>query len=79
MPDFLIRDLDETTMRSLKQRAEANARSLQAEIRDTLRRSVKMSREEFLERSDRWVSETADREMLDVVAIIRRHRDAWRA
>lgn len=79
MPDFLIRDLNETTMRRLKERAERSGRSLQAEIRDTLRRSLKMTREEFLELSDRWVSETVGRDLPDLTAIIRRHRDAWDA
>ncbi|MDZ4177721.1 MAG: hypothetical protein U1E29_00585 [Coriobacteriia bacterium] len=49
MPDFLIRDLDETLMKKLRERAEHAHRSLQAEIKDTLRRSVRLSKEESLE------------------------------
>jgi plasmid stability protein len=49
MPDFLIRGLDEFTMKRLKERAERNHRSLQAEIKDILLQSTKLSKEETLE------------------------------
>lgn len=51
MPDFLIRGLDEVTMRKLKERAKQNHRSLQAEIKDTLGRSVPLTNAEALELS----------------------------
>jgi plasmid stability protein len=46
MPDFLLRDLPEELMTALRQRAETNARSLQAEIRETL--AVPMPWEQWL-------------------------------
>jgi len=48
MPDFLLRDLPEDLMTALRQRAGLNARSLQAEIRETLAESVPMPWDEFL-------------------------------
>ena len=45
--DFLIRDLDPELLEKLKERAKRNGRSLQAEIHDTLKRSVKLSKEEW--------------------------------
>jgi plasmid stability protein len=47
MPDFLLRDLPEELMTALRQRAERNGRSLQAEMRETLALSVPMSREQW--------------------------------
>lgn len=75
MPDFLIRGLDEATMRELKARAERNHRSLQAEIKDTLKRSVKMTREESIAASRRLTAETRDRDFSDAGEIIREFRD----
>ena len=42
MPDFLLRDLPEDLVTKLKTRAERNGRSLQAEIRETLRDSARL-------------------------------------
>lgn len=75
MPDFLIRGLDETTMKALKARAEKNGRSLQAEIKDTLKRSVKMTREESLEASRRLLSEFDGKVWPDSTPWIREDRD----
>jgi plasmid stability protein len=47
MPDFLLRDLPEELMTALRQRAERSGRSLQAEMRETLRASVRMPRDEW--------------------------------
>lgn len=74
MPDFLIRDLDEDTMRRLKERAEKNGRSLQAEIKATLRGSLKMTREESLEASRRLLA-TYDHVLPDSTPLIREDRD----
>lgn len=50
MPDFLIRDLDPRVLERLRERAEQNHRSLQAEIHHVLKQSVKLSKEESLRR-----------------------------
>ncbi len=75
MPDFLIRGLDERTMRHLKERAERNGRSLQAEIKDTLKRSLKMTKEESIAESRRLIEETRGMDLGDTVAMIREDRD----
>lgn len=75
MTDFLIRGLDDTTMRALKERAEKNGRSLQVEVKDTLKRSVKMTREEMLESMRRFREQTRGKDYGDTVAMIREDRD----
>ena len=47
MTDFLLRDLPEELVNKLKARAERNGRSLQAEIRETLRDSTRLSWDEW--------------------------------
>ena len=47
MPDFLLRDLPEELVNKLKARAERNGRSLQAEIRETLRDSTRLTWDEW--------------------------------
>lgn len=75
MADFLIRGLDEITMKTLKTRAEKNERSLQAEIKDTLKRSVKMTREESLAESRRLLAEFGGKAFPDSSHWIREDRD----
>lgn len=75
MPDFLIRGLDPVTMDALKKRAEKSGRSLQAEIKDALKRSVKMTREESIAASERMLAETRGCDYGDTVAMIREDRD----
>jgi antitoxin FitA len=75
MPDFLIRGLDETTMKALKARAEKHERSLQAEIKDTLKRSVKMTKEESLEASRRLRARYGGKVWPDSTPDIREFRD----
>jgi plasmid stability protein len=41
MPDILVRDLDETTVARLKERAHLNGRSLAAELRLILEQAAK--------------------------------------
>lgn len=48
MTDFLIRDIDPHVLEQLKARAERGGRSLQAEIKQTLRNSVRLNKEESL-------------------------------
>lgn len=48
MTDFLIRDIDPDLLGRLRERAEHNGRSLQAEIKQTLKNSVRLNKEESL-------------------------------
>lgn len=48
MSDFLIRNLDPHVLEQLKKRAEEHGRSLQAEVHDTLKRSVRLSKAESI-------------------------------
>jgi plasmid stability protein len=75
MPDFLVRGLDQVTMKALKDRAAKNGRSLQAEIQDTLRRSVKMTREEMMESSRRLRARSGGVVHPDSTPDIREFRD----
>lgn len=47
--DFLLRDLEPHVLEQLRRRAEDHGRSLQAEIHDTLRRSVHLSKAESID------------------------------
>lgn len=48
MTDFLIRNLDPHVLEQLKKRAEKHGRSLQAEIHDALKRSVRLNKAESI-------------------------------
>lgn len=48
MPDFLIRNIDPDLLDRLRVRAERNGRSIQAEIHQILRQSVRLSKKESL-------------------------------
>lgn len=48
MTDFLIREIDPELLSRLRERAERNGRSLQAEIKQTLKQSVRLNKEESL-------------------------------
>lgn len=75
MPDFLIRDLDEVTMRKLRERAERNRRSLQAEIKHVLTHSVKLSKEESIELMRRTGERMAKYDLPDSTRLLREDRD----
>ncbi len=48
MTDFLIRNLDPHVLEQLKKRAQQHGRSLQAEIHDALKRSVRLNKAESI-------------------------------
>lgn len=48
MTDFLLRNIDAHVLEQLKKRAGEHGRSLQAEIHDTLKRSVRLSKAESI-------------------------------
>ena len=73
MGDFLIRNLDPDVMERLQQQAEANDRSVQAEIHRILGQAIRLSKEESL----RLIEEMQARSPLmpDSTPIIRELRD----
>ncbi|MCA9844334.1 MAG: hypothetical protein KC482_12080 [Dehalococcoidia bacterium] len=78
MTDILIRDVDESTARALKQRARKHGRSLQAELKMLLAESV--DREERMEnfrRVQKQISEeTRKRPQTSSTQLVREDRDS---
>jgi len=76
MTDFLVRDIDETVMLRLKERARRNGRSLQQEVHDALDRAT---RPEPSEIARRIVEIEAKHGLIpadaDIVALIRDERE----
>lgn len=75
MTDFLIRDIDQELLGKLRERAERGGRSLQAEIKQTLKQSVRLNREESLALLDQIRSELPP-STSDSTEIIREFRDS---
>jgi len=48
MTDFLLRNIDSHVLEQLRKRADEHGRSLQAEIHNTLKRSVRLSKAESI-------------------------------
>ncbi len=78
MASVTIRNLDDDVVAALKQRAKANNRSLEAELRVVLVRAVRgYDAEEFLALADRIAAMTPkDRPQTDSVELLR--EDRWR-
>lgn len=75
MTDFLIRGLGPDLLEQLRARAKRNGRSLQAEVHDTLERSVRLSKAEsiaLLESARDRLPRFSD----DSTPLIREFRDA---
>jgi plasmid stability protein len=75
MTDFLIRSIDPDLLEKLKVRAERSGRSLQAEIKHTLKQSVKLSKSESLELLKRLRDEVPY-SPIDSTQLIREDRDS---
>ena len=75
MTDFLIRNVDPYVLKQLRERAERNGRSLQAEIQLTLKQSVRLNKEESLALLDRLRSEVPP-STSDSTVLIREFRDS---
>lgn len=75
MTDFLIRNIDPYVLEQLKERAERSGRSLQAEIQQTLKSSVRLNKEESLALLDRLRSELPP-STSDSTVLIREFRDS---
>ena len=77
MTNLTIRNLVDAVVERLKNRAKANNRSLEAEVRDLLERSVgPMSREEFIGLARRIRAMTPNVPQTDSTLLIREDRDS---
>ena len=76
MASVTIRNLDDEVVARLKDRAKANKRSLEAELRDILARSAEvMTREELITFAKRVAAQTPDVPQTDSAELIREDRD----
>jgi len=75
MTDFLIRDIEPYVLDHLRRRAKQNRRSLQAEIKSTISKSVKLNKEESLALMRKLRAELPYSET-DSTQLIREDRDA---
>ena len=76
LTDFLIRDLDAALLEGLRRRALANGRSLQAEIHQVLKQSVRLSRDASVALIEELQARTSARGLGDSTTLIREERDA---
>ena len=74
MPNILIRDLDEQTIRQLKKRAADNGRSLQSELKEIIERSAGEKTFEQLRREAERLAKASGRQKTDSVDLIREDR-----
>jgi plasmid stability protein len=76
MASVTIRNLDDEVVARLKDRAKANKRSLEAELRDILARSAEvMTREELIAFAKRVAAQTPEVPQTDSAELIREDRD----
>ena len=76
MANVTIRNLDDAVVERLKERAKANHRSLEAELREILTRSAgSMTREELIAFAKRIAAKTPDVPQTDSAELIREDRD----
>ena len=76
MASVTIRNLDDEVVARLKDRAKANKRSLEAELRDILARSAEvMTREELIAFAKRVAAQTPKVPQTDSAELIREDRD----
>ncbi len=78
MAQILVRNLDPATVRRLKQRAEANGRSLQSEAKLILEQASdegRLPHREALELADRFRKQFKGRTFDDSAGLIREDRD----
>ena len=76
MPNVLLRDLDNDVLQQLKAAANANGRSLQAEIHDVLRRANTRNLAETRRLSSKWLKRLNRSNHSDSATLIREDRDA---
>ena len=76
MAQLLVRDLPETLVLALKERAAANGRSAEAELRLILEEALRSGRNEFRKRAARLRAGTAGRIQGESADLIREDRDS---
>ena len=76
MAQLLVRDLPETLVLALKERAAANGRSAEAEHRLILEEALRSGRNEFRKRAARLRAGTAGRIQGESADLIREDRDS---
>jgi plasmid stability protein len=75
MPDILIRDLDKKTLKELKERAAANRRSVQAEVKEIIERVAREKTFEQLQQQlENFSKRFRGRKMTDTVKLVREDR-----
>jgi antitoxin FitA len=74
MGQILIRDLDEETIRRLKERARRHGRSLQGEAKLILTQAAGLSLNEARQLASQWRKKLAGREFPDSTDLIREDR-----
>ncbi len=75
MAQLLVRDIDDTLVRLLRQRAAANNRSAEAEHRAILEAALLIDGEPFWVVAERLQQETAGQTASDSTEIVRHYRD----
>ena len=77
MPEILVRDLNQKTVKRLKERAKVSGRSLQQEVKDILERAATaLTMEEARRLSETWHRRLAGRSSSDSAELIREDRDS---
>ena len=75
MPDILIRDLDKKTLKELKERAAANRRSVQAEVKEIIERGAREKTFEQLQQQlEKFSKRFRGRKMTDTLKLVREDR-----
>jgi plasmid stability protein len=74
MAQLLIRDLDDETIRRLKERARRHGRSLQGEAKLILTQAAGLSFQEARELARQWHKKLAGRELPDSTDLVREDR-----
>ena len=75
MPQILIRNVDETTLKRLKIRAQRSRRSLQGEVVEILESAVRMDVDRFLERAAQLRQQLTGRQFSDSGDLIAEDRE----
>jgi hypothetical protein len=75
MAQILIRNLDDSLVESLKQRAERNHRSLQGEVAQILTRAARLDPKEFAKRTEEILRQMGPVGEFDATESIRQDRE----
>jgi antitoxin FitA len=75
MAELLIRNLEPTVIKRLKQRAKLHHRSLQGELKSIVEAATKMSMEEMRKASHAWQKRLAGGSFTDSAELLREDRN----